>query len=107
MRAHIRVKPMKTLKELIRKKKKYFQKYKTVSWRTRAADLQKQRPGASGWFESLVVLGGMAVVSEPENEQQILYSAAVESTESRTELCRCDSVPSPRALEGKNKLYVR
>ncbi len=37
--------------------RRYFQKYKAASWRTAAADLQNQRPGACGWFESLAVLG--------------------------------------------------
>lgn len=58
-------------------------------------------------FESLVLLGSLAVVSESKNKAKIFHYSAVVSSEEKSQFRRCHSLPSPRALGGKNKLYVR
>ncbi len=87
--------------------RRYFQEYKTAYWRTTAKNVQRQRPGTCSRFEPLAVLGGLAVVSQAKVQPKIFHYSAVVSPEDKSLLCRCNCVPSSRALEGENKLYVR
>ena len=82
--------------------RRHVQKYQTASWRTTAADIQRQGTRTCGRPEPLAVLGGLAVVSQAKIQPKIFLCSAVVLSQDNPQLCRCDSVPSPRALEGQN-----
>ena len=59
-----------------------------VARRTGAADVQRTRTGTSRRFGPVAVLDRLAVVSQIESRQPLLYPSAVESLEVGTELRR-------------------
>ncbi len=55
-------------------------------------------PGARRRIEPLVVLDGLALVSQAEIQSKIFHRSALVQSEVGSELCRCVELPSTRAL---------
>jgi len=74
---------------------------------TATSDIQGQRPRTSSGIESVSVFDGLDVVPHAKIRSENFLGSAMVQTKSDSELCGCFVLPASRALDAKNKIYVR